>query len=641
MKINNGLLSYRIIISLVLLCAAMISCSETDIPDPDGGDNSGAVISGDNVTLYASVAMPDFANVATRSLSATLSLPDMHLYAVEFTDEGNPLLNTYIRTYEAENEVVAGDFIKFKLTIRATTRPRLLHLIALPKGETLDVSYGIEAAVVPALTTSDGVDAYWRRLRFPSGYCIEAGGGEWKTDPKVTEALTGVRLIRNFAKISMKSEAADFTLQGFEVLNIAGKGSIAPWNPVTRQFPEFLDADGEMRDYESLADDYEGFLPADTPVLNQDAGPSAPLTFGLEDKYFYERPFEPTERSFIIVKGLYKGEVNYYKLDIGKNDQNGIFRYYHLIRNYNFIINIKSVSASGYEDADLAANGSVYNNISFDIDLSHLMNMSDGKEIVYVGYTTKVLTSPTPEDIDFQFRYVNMTSGASANTGYRLVGLEPGDVIQSVSPEQTFGDWRLVPMTIRPATPETKMQRFCIVKPSSGLGRNITLILHSKWDFTYMRAYPLYTQVWSSGNMNRIRKELGKEFTMFFDLPPNINESVFPLDIVIESYDQVIENEPGVGYMDVKSGESLFGNGQVRIQYHRHVTWTQYSSRNAAVDPRGGATDGLLVWDEDGNLVPRVYCHFRTTQLLTAGQVYKIRVHNVNFNDETLSVTAY
>ncbi|MDE6294833.1 MAG: hypothetical protein K2M03_02080, partial [Muribaculaceae bacterium] len=476
-NIKSVILKYRSLLSWMLMCLAMASCSEADIPTPDGGGNSGAVISGDEVTFYASVSMPDFADVSTRSLSATLSLPDMHLYAVEFTDEGNPLLNSYIRTYEAEDEVVTGDLVKFKLTIRATSQPRLLHLIILPKDVPLEVKYGIEAAIMPTLTTTDGVDAYWRRLRFPSGYCIEAGGGQWETDPDVIKSLTGVKLIRNFAKMSMKSEAEDFTLQGFEVINIAGKGSIVAWNPKTRQFPEFLDASNEMRDYHSLSEDYEGYLPVNTPVLNQDAGPAAPLTFSMEDRYFYERPFDAQQRSYILIKGLYKGEVNYYKLDIGKNDNNGVFQYYHLIRNYNFTVNIKNVSASGYSDAASAAEGSVYNNISFDIDLSHLMNISDGKEIVYVEYTNKVLTSPAEQTIDFRFRYVDMDTGNSNNSGYRLVGLEPGSVIASVSEDKADTEhpgWRVVFMTIRPATVETKMQSFAVVKPSSGLGREVT-----------------------------------------------------------------------------------------------------------------------------------------------------------------------
>lgn len=625
----------------VLTCLLTAGCSDDVLPDNNDTKYPDVEVEGDKIILRGSVNIASLQDVETRNLTSVFSLPDMHLYLVEFTDEGNPLVNTYIRTYEAEEETVVGDIVKFKLTLNATTHPRLLHLIALPKSESLHVKNGIEAVVIPEITTEDGVDAYWRRLRFPAGYCSEAGGGKWQPDPEMIAKLTEVQLIRNFAKISMTSEAAGFTLQGFEVINTAGKGSVAAWNSATRSFAEFIDGDGNMRNYTSLSEDYSGYLPANTPILNQADGPAVPLSFGLEDKYFYERPFSAEERTYVIVKGIYKGKVNYYKLDIGKNDNNGIFLYYNLIRNFNFNINIKNVSAAGYEDADTAASGSVFNNISFDVDLSFLTNMSDGKEMVYVNYTTKVLTSPVEETFNFRFTYKNLSDGKNNNSGYTLVGLEPGPVIQSVGSNKGVDGMRQIDMVIRPATDETKMQSFTVVKPSSGLGRTITLILHSKWNFANMCTFPSYTKVWGeSAEMDSIRNGQGDPFTLFFDIPNSISESVFPLDIVIESKEQVVENQPGSGFMDVQSGESLFGGGQKKIQYHRHITWTQYTTLNKALY-EDGASDGIIIKDDEGNEIHRVYCHFRTTMALTKGKKYEIKVHNENFEDKTVLVTAY
>lgn len=612
-----------------------ISCAE-EIPLPDEIHNQHEIlVDGENLILEGSMSVPDMQQVETRSLGMTLSLPDMHLYFIEFTDEGSPLVNTYIRTYEAEEEIVSGNLIKFKLTLRATTRPRILHLIALPKTESLSVKNGVEGAILPELTTTGGVDAYWRRLRFPTGYCSEAGGGKWQPDPDLKKKLTEVQLIRNFAKISMRSEAPDFTLKGFEVINIAGKGSMVPWNTKTHTFPEFFDTDGSIRDFKELSEEYEGYLPVNTPTLNQVSGPAVPGDFGLDDKYFYERPLNPEERSYIIVKGFYKDADYYYKLDIGQNDDNGIFQYYHLLRNFNFIVNIKSVNAKGYTSAADAAQGSVYNNISFDIDLSHLMNMSDGKEIIYVSYTTKVLTSPEPQKIDFEFRYVDMASGKNNNSGYKLVGLKPGEVIESVSTETNLNGWKHVDINIKGAQTETKMQSFTVVKPSTGLGRMITLILHAKWDLANIRTYPKSRKDWGSeANIDKVRVAQKAPFTLFFDLPNNLSESLFPLDFTIESEEQVIENEPGIGFMDVKSGESLYNPNVIRIQYHRHITWTQYTTMLDIATANGG----LLIKEGDKE-IHRVYCHFRNTMQLNKTKQYHIRIRNDNFNDGNVAVT--
>ncbi|MDE6559415.1 MAG: hypothetical protein K2K29_05975, partial [Muribaculaceae bacterium] len=401
----------------------------------------------------------------------------------------------------------------------------------------------------------------------------------------------------------MRSTAPGFTLQGFEVINTAGKASIAPWDTDTRSFPDFFDNDGNLRAYADLNKEYSGFLPANTPIQNQVAGPAAPSLFSADDKYFYERPFDAEERSYVIIKGVYQGNVNYYKIDLGKNDSNGIFQYYDLIRNYNFAINITNVSAAGYTTVAAAAEGSVYNNISFDIDLSHLLNMSNGNEIVYVEYTTKVITSPTPETFDFRYQYKTVSNGWISNANSTVIGLEPGPVIKSVSDWVLDNNWRVYTIESRPATTETKTQTFTVVKPS-GLGRTITLILHSKWTYENMRAYPGDSKVWGvQADCNKIRRAQGQPFTLFFDLPADLSESVFPLDFVIESRQQIMENQPGAGMMDVQSDPSLFGGGQNRIQYHRHLTWTQYNSLNPTAYPTEGAQGGIMLkaTDAQGN----------------------------------------
>ncbi|MDE6810921.1 MAG: hypothetical protein K2J15_01075, partial [Muribaculaceae bacterium] len=136
-------LSFKIIYTALLWILLLTTgCSDEIVPVGGTGSGQEAVIEGEEMTIYGSIGVPALKEVDTRSLTATLSLPDMHLYLVEFTNQGDPLVNTYIRTYQAEEETVVGDVIKFKLTVLATTQPRILHLIALPKSETLTVKYG-------------------------------------------------------------------------------------------------------------------------------------------------------------------------------------------------------------------------------------------------------------------------------------------------------------------------------------------------------------------------------------------------------------------------------------------------------------------------------------------------------------------
>ncbi|MDE6254672.1 MAG: hypothetical protein K2M39_00605, partial [Muribaculaceae bacterium] len=140
----------------------------------------GVRVEGESVTVSASTAIPSLVT-ATRAFSDEADLANLHLYLVEFVDNGNPLTNTFSRIYEAQDEWVdtGKGVVNYDVTLRATASPRILHLVALPKGETLTADYGVEATVIPGLKTSDGVEAYWRRLSFPDGYCSPSGDGAW------------------------------------------------------------------------------------------------------------------------------------------------------------------------------------------------------------------------------------------------------------------------------------------------------------------------------------------------------------------------------------------------------------------------------------------------------------------------------
>lgn len=474
------------------MALAIASCADTDLQEPLNPADPDITVTDDAVIVTASLDLPEMAEAETRAMGDEAALANLHLYLVEFVDNGNTLLNTLSTVYEAQQERVDGDQVLFKLTLNKTDRPRILHLIALPKSETLTVPFGIEGSVIPALKTSDNTEAYWRRLSFPNGYCTEVSGGQFQPDPELKQKLTRVPLVRNFACVSVTNRAAGFVLEGFEVINNPQQGTIAPWNPNAMEFPEFLDDYGQPKTYQSLSANYSGLSPAKTPLGNQIAG-AGPAVNSTAPKYIYERPFTSIYHTYLIIKGRRGGKSYFYKLDIGKNDSMGIFRYYALLRNFKYNIVLNSVGADGYDTIEEAAQGTVYNNFSFDIELNSMLNMSDGKEIVFVNFTTAVLTSPTEQTLEFKYRYRNATGNGPTynNGGVNFVGLEPGPVIKSVKYGTTDDSqgWRTVTLTINPAAAETQIQQFILVKPT-GLGRTINLILHQKWNYINLKEFP-------------------------------------------------------------------------------------------------------------------------------------------------------
>lgn len=643
MKINLS----KYIIGLFPLLL-LVACSSDDFCINEEVRNEYAYIEGDKVVVNLSVDAPAIHDAGTRALSGTPDYNDMHLYLVEFDDNGSPLINTLKTVYTPEEETPQTDRVLYKVVLNKSDQPRILHLIALPKSEELNVEYGVEGTVIPSLKTSEGTPAFWRRLTFEHGYCHVENGKEILSTE--LDQLKHVALIRNFACISItNTENSNFELKGFAVINDPTAGTMAPWKSQNYSFPEFLKSGTDQpQDYTDLSAVYNGISPASLTFNNQDAGPV--VEDNTDPKYVYERPFNSLRHTYIIIKGRRKSvnagagdsEDSYYKLDLGKTDSQGVFRYFNILRNYRYNIVLKSVGTKGYADALKAAQGVVYNNFSFDIETTSMLNISDGSEVVYVNFTTKVLTDPNEQTFDFKYRYRSLSSSSPTynNDNVTFIGLEDGDVIKSVvkASKDDADGWRNVTITTYGAQTETKTQSFTIVK-SSGLGRTINFILHRKWTLNNVKEFAGTLENWSDATTGGgvAGPDAGDDLTIFFDLPDNLSDTMFPMTFTLEADRQNIENNP-LGMLTVTYGTSGFPNIQGnRIKYQKTVTWQQYN------DPLTNNQDdnGTAINNPDGTVTHRVRCRFRTITALDNftfdDSETTVLITNDNFNNATVT----
>lgn len=608
------------ILITVLFGALMAGC--VDNADMPGHVNTvdGITVDGDNLILDVSLDIPEIAVASSRAMAETPDYNNLHLYLVEFDDNGSPVTNPLTRIYQAEDETVEGNIVKFRVKLSAADKPKVLHLIALPKDEELTVGYGLEANIIPHLTVSFGTEAYWRRIEFPDGYCTEAPDGTWAPDAGLIQKLTRVPLIRNFAKISFSCTDPNFQLKGFAVMNMPQAGTIAPWNSRSLSFPTYLDNAGKMLSYDVVKNSYSGILPAGTGFDNQVTGITPILT--PDAKYIYERPYSRDRSTFVVFYGRRKGATvdYYYKLDIGKPDATGVFRQYNILRNFDFHFTLTKVDKDGETDVEKAIEGIVSNNFSFALDMSNLHNMSDGRQIVYINKNQFYLTNAEEEEtIIFQYKYYNIADKKYYNydDNVTFVGLEPGPVIKSVEYSKTNDkdNWRTVYITCRKAEMETVTQEFSIVN-HNGLGRTIEMTLHEKWELKELREYGGQYINWNSSTPNRgIAGPNDKDpLTIFFDLPNDLPETVFPITFLIESDLQNIDNDP-LGNMGVTDGPSFFDRfkDQTHIKYEKIVTLTMYNSN---LDENDSSSQGTITKDSNGNVIHRVHCRMRTTRSL-------------------------
>ena len=611
---------YIEILIIMLVGAFFTKCTDSlDISGQTGTSVNGVSVVGNNIILDVSLDIPEIEDATSRALSETPDYNNLHLYLIEFDDNGSPVTNSLSRVYKAEEETVEGNIVKFKVQLTASDRPKILHLIALPKDEDLIVGYGLEANIIPHLTVSFGTAAYWRRIEFPDGYCTEAPDGTWAPDAGLIQKLTRVPLIRNFAKISFSCIDPDFTLKGFAVMNTPQAGTIAPWNSRSLSFPVYLDNAGKMLSYDEIKNNYTGILPAGVGFDNPVSGFNPTLT--NDAKYIYERPYSRDRSTFVVFYGNRKGsDVDYYyKLDIGKPDDTGVFRQYNILRNFDFHFTLTKVDKNGETTLKDALEGIVSNNFSFALNMSNLHNMSDGHQIVYVNKNHFFVTNEeAEEEVIFQYKYYDIADKKYYNfdDNVTFVGLEPGPVIKSVEYSGTndADNWRTVTITCHKATAEVKTQDFSIVN-HNGLGRTIELTLHEKWKFNELREYGGQYTNWDSTTPDRGIAGEGDmaPLTIFFDLPNDLPETVFPLTFLIESDLQNIDNDPE-GNMGVTEGPSFFERfkGQIHIKYEKIVDLTMYNSN---IDDASG--QGTIIKDEDGNIVThRVHCRMRTTRSL-------------------------
>lgn len=667
----------------------LAGCSDTDSPlPPGGGSGTGAEIVGDKVILTSSLDVEGFREVnVSRSFTDRPTLADLNLYLVEFIDNGDPLTNILSNVYRpsAEAADAANSKVTYTVTLSKTDQPRILHLLAVAD-DNLDIPYGVESSVMPGLTAKGNQDAYWRRLEFKNGYCKRDANNKWVINDDLNNTLIGknVKLVRNFAKITVGTnlQAANFVLEGFQIINTPQQGTMAPYSATNKKFPEFFDEDGKLLNYAKVAETYAGISPGGTLLDNQvtsEDGPAIPTvattvvngTPCLPAQYMYERPFRSISRTFVIVKGRYNGSQTstYYKLDLGKNDNNGIFRYYGILRNFNYFIRITAVNTDGYPTSAAAAEGTVYNNIAFDIDTDELKNMSDGKDLIRVNNTTVVVTD---NDYKFDFLYAYKTgidglnNGKYENDKATLIDFEPGTVINSITDIKTITvddvPWYTATISCKNPTDITETQSFVVVNKDTGLGRTINLVSHKKWEYENVREF---ARIWenypssyaglkvdyngdtpttaqyspvNSKYDNLCGTDAGSQFTIFFDIPDNIPEVLFPLEFTIESNLQGLENEP-MGTIVVTSGPSLFPenwgdkNDSVtaynRIQYVKSVTWTEY---NAPLRMDLRDDNGTVIGDPDeGPVTHRVRCRFRTIENVANGTNVFVAVKNDNF----------
>lgn len=646
---------------------------------------------GDGIAF--TLSFPEMENVATRAFADSPQPENLDVFLFVF--DGEDLLQTILIPTDYEGRKYEDGKIKFTAQLPQTDKNATIHIVAIDDesgdfAAQIDANgYGIEDSVIPALSVSDNTDCYWQRV--PVGCPIKVGVDNKDNDledvPGTDEQVQAVfnktiHLIRNFAKVTLSSEAPNFTVLAWTIVNERNSGSVAPWysksGSTDIQYAEYFYTEGGVEKettYQKLTDDgYIGVSQSGAQLRNtldkigvynddnwKQVENNVPTT-----KYIYERRNVSVNPLYILIYGELHGasgstERGYYKLALGHTDRvTGIFTPYNVLRNMAYNVTIDAVTGKGASTPNEAASGPASNNISGDVVTKNLTQISDGVDRLEVSFINYVVTT-SGQYVDFRFKYTQNFTSSSSNIDNDAVtykdseiGIKDGDVIQRFREikegdeeyDPKYSDWKTIRIYFNNPTEVLKQQSFTLYsKPdyagdgslpetnTLGLSRTINLVLREPWDFIRMETYPgnwvdddqfpdWDPDTSDDEERNLVGPDKGDPLTVFFELPAGLPEAIFPLECTFESDRQNIEND-GKGTAVVQTGPSLFeGVLDHRISYTKTVTWQDY------------APDG-----ESSTVRSRIQrARFVTTtnisSLVGTNYISTIRLHNPYFNDK-------
>ena len=475
------------------------------------------------VTISGNVEFPEMPQAFTRAFGEAPS-SGLNLYLLVFDDTG--LTEVVVATDVTFNNV--NKTFSYKASITETDTPTKIHFIAISDSnksfyKTLQDLWGPETLVMRNLITSNGQDAYWQRIDLEKPIK--------KDDSDLASNFTGIKLIRNFAKVSIESKEnlEMFKLEGFVVVNVLQSGTIAPMlmdNNGQVTYVDFVKGNNDSgKNYYHWIVDEQGYT-GRRAISDGDSSDerweqfkednlSSLWDFNTNDKYFYERPFLATNHIYVIVKGQYLSYgSSYYKVDLGETDSDGIFTYYNLLRNINYHIVIKSVEATGASDPISAAQMAASNNLCAAVETLSQSKVTDGEAMLEVNATTFVSVDTKP--IIIQYRYSDMDTGSYSNSDVAIKYITGDEIVVGLSEttKGVSGEDNWYNLTLSPPVPTDALreQSFVLYK-SGGLSRKITLISRHPWEF---------------GNVSLTGT------TVSITLPAGLPEAMFPLVLTFD-----------------------------------------------------------------------------------------------------------
>lgn len=535
----------------------------------------------------------------------------------------------HVTLYEFEVELELSDF------------ERTIHILGnVDENQLITGSYAYNS--LPNMLSYDNKQAYWQRISVPY---IKAQIDPETNKPKTqdgryvpTNETKGffqyIPLIRNFAKIQVTNAAESFQLHSYAVIFFPEKGSVAPYRsnePVKENRFDFNPPSGyllsgyERSTFDELDSDiqYLGNMPTGValsdviPPASEFEDPSSSggrvLKYDPTDTdsgfYVYERgvPTDKIGPTFIIICGKFEKEDTfyYYRLDLMESKVEGtqtVSKYYPIYRNFRYNIQLHRISSEGVLTPELAAVSSGAEDISADVSMRHLSDISNGTtRLVVEPFMTRTYSGPSEDGYYELFtRFFNNVYSDVPNllTAAVKVELEPmtdgsDDILILYDgngnrvPKRGFffpeaatvggvpGIRTIHFDTVAPLD-ETKTQKIKITGHNPGNHQDLRL--YREVEITLQKKQPLTVSC-----TNPVQALTNSPITASITIPSELPESMFPLEFIVEPEAKTLTpdtsedvNMPVVSGRSIATTESAFTDTPT-FYYIRTLTWEEFT----------------------------------------------------------------
>lgn len=587
------------ILSIALLGATACSVQDMDQLEPKNENGK--------VTYIMGLQFPEVL-VATRGAMDTDPIID-NVYVAVFGNNG--YLNDYAKAEPCNADGSAkGDFsgiqngvlFYYKVSLTATSSRRFVHVIANGPEK---IDFGYDSDIMPNLTTDAGSGAYWTMFSLPNGTSEKDENGYDVVTDEAKAAFSNLKLIRNFAKVTVTESADNFEMEGYKVFNTPDKGRIVTWmegynstnDRLKGYYTPYVGAkadDASTTDVDEstpmtfVALQNAGYTPslAAGAAIDQTA-PTTSMTYTNAPQFVFERVrTNQANRPYIIIKGKFNGSSTstYYRLDFTDKDGN----YIPIFRNFKYDININSVAKAGVSDpADAQPSNA---NVSALLTTQSLTDLADGTSRILVQYLDKTFMSAG--DVKFQYLYLRdatqqisessvtpatfkiLTDTELAEEGKPANTTEPAFTV-NYADGTTWGTswnstdkWQEVTLKIAAVGNSEKRTTFRLTGTTANgdkLFRDVTIHVLAKQTFN--------ASVTSGGSA------IGSTVTVNLTLADNLPSSVFPLEIAFEDSNKRLN--PNGTDMPARVGTSIVtGKTDRSYQFVKSISYADYTTNH-------------------------------------------------------------